>query len=226
MVTPYVEAAMNTKARLSTATLDVAQSACVSVYRGDGQSQPASGREVVGVHTTRTALLRLEKLLLLCQKASLTSGWRVHLIIDEVDKADEWMYLIIAVGMILHERGLVKLWLISATGDFENTAQTHIIRLGGQRYPVQVTRILIEDPDEWMDFATDFAKRIAKPGTITTVFVPGSQDANEMKEALVRAQHAGPSSVTDTCSVVVNYRGCSTQEENELRRAPDEKEKK
>ena len=74
MVTPYVEAAMNAKARLTAATLDVAHSACVSLYRGGGLSEVASGREVVAIHTTRTALLRLEQLLDICQRANLTCG--------------------------------------------------------------------------------------------------------------------------------------------------------
>ena len=126
------------------------------------------------------------------------------------------MLLLLAVGKILHAKGLVKLWIMSATLDVDAQEGTTVIDLGGFAFPVRVVPVLLEDPEQFQTVAADLAARTACKGACTLVFVPGQDDTKEVARA-VRSFHevVGDYAVNGHCDVLTNH-GKSTEAESQM----------
>ena len=195
---------------------------CVSFYSGKYQNEYATAREIVAVHTARAALLRLPKLLecvrdVKAHQHDLSHGVeRYHLIIDEADHCDVWMTLLIAAGRVLHQRGLVKLWIMSATLDLAQVDGCRDIDLGLFHYPVRVVSVLLEDPKNYKHVASELAVRTARKGTCTLVFLPGREDTENVAAGLRECREAATfEALKDSC-ILKNHGGSSKADNAEV----------
>ena len=137
-VMPYVEAAKAFWTRLQTITQDERSNGCVALYNGKYANQVACTREIVAVHTAQTCLERLLKLIEDATSCAPEEGLRddvapeakrLHLILDEAEETDVCVQFLIAAGKALHEMGLVKLWIMSASLHVEGAGGVEVIDL-------------------------------------------------------------------------------------------------
>ena len=216
--------------RLRDLSQDTSSNGCVAWYNGRYENDYAQTREVVAVQTAKTALLRMRHLVECaeqCQRASaddnLSAGFqRCHLIVDEADHGDEWMLLLLTAGKALATKGLVKLWIMSATLDVETQLGCTVIDLGGVAFPLRIVPVLVDDPDRFKAVAADLAAQTARKGKCTLVFVPGQTDTTDVASALLSFQEAiGDYTINGKCDVITNHsKSSKADSERLLERVP------
>ena len=127
---PLLDLALGLYDRLNAATTDEKHAACLSLYQGQYANRIASDMEVVAIHTARTAILRFDKLLQLCQSSD-----SVFVLIEECDYPDEYLQMAISICCALHEKKLLQLFLISATPP-SMSGSSRFITFGGHNFPL------------------------------------------------------------------------------------------
>ena len=175
--TPRVSAGDQLLGRLRSLTADCRGMSCIAYYQGTRDNVIAKDWEIVAIHTTVTALLRLGELVAYGEKAVENRWYIPHLIIDEADLRDVHTRLLRFVGLHLHRKGLLHLWLVSATLDAEPDAEFRTVYCGGRPFPILIVPVFVADFATSTETAACLAAAAAPVDATTIVFVPGHEDA-------------------------------------------------
>ena len=177
--TSRVKACMGLQERLSYVTEDRKHTKCISAYQGTYPNVLCPReQEVVAVHTTATALLRIHDLFQECVRRKESNDLVPHLIVDEA--GDPSSELLINAGLLLQKQALLKVWVMSATMpqhmlDFFSQRPCDHVNLGGLPHALRVVTVEC-NRDEWLPLAKTIVRAMRRPGHSSVLFVTSAAE--------------------------------------------------
>jgi hypothetical protein len=197
--------------------MDTCSTRCISSYQGSYANElAAGGHEIVAVHTTETAMLRWNVLNTACLERSTSGKSPPHLIIDEA--GDHNQESIINAGLVMQGKGLLRLWIVSAT--MPAGLRAALIRyphsslnLGGLAFGRRVLTVECERA-EWFNVARSIERHMRCAGQSTLLFVTPPAECTQFEEEDLASSSDDAEGSREHCALnrkVIAVHGSSSQ---------------